>query len=257
LPTLERELQDLQDQVRGWSQSLAKSDLAPAVRSVIENDFSAALQRQRELERQLVEAKALRQRTRAVVEPDQVVTRLNRLAEVLAQNNPTRGNLELSMHIDQIRCHQDGRVIVRTCKLGALAGAVELLADPPARGAEPSAQPDLGSGVKPRRRARLRIDSDDEDLELLRETAVMAADVHRFGGLGPEWFSEDAFQIPRKQYWSDKHAVEVAAKQQETGWSLVKLAARFRKSVPTIRLALKKARSQGQAEDGDSRSPEG
>jgi DNA invertase Pin-like site-specific DNA recombinase len=257
LPTLERELQNLQDQVRGWSQSLAKSDLAPAVRSVIETDCNAGLQRQRELERQLVEAKALRQRTRAVVEPGRVVARLNGLAKVLAQNNPTRGNLELSMHIDQIRCHQDGRVIVRTCKLGALAGSVDLLADMPTRGAEPSARPDLGSGVKPRRRARLRIESDEEDLERLRETAVMAADVHRFGGLGPEWFSEDVFQIPRKQYWSDTHAVEVAAKQQETGCSLVKLAAHFRKSVPTVRLALKKAKSLGQPEDGGSPSPEG
>jgi DNA invertase Pin-like site-specific DNA recombinase len=254
-PALEKEVQDLRDQVRGWSQSLAKSDLPPAVRSVIEKDFNDALQRQRELERQLAERQAPHQGVRAVVEPEQVVARLNRLAEVLAQNNPTRGNLELSMHIDHIRCHKDGLVIVRTCKLGALAGAVELLADLPGGGGEPAAQTGSDSGVRPRRRARRRTDGDDEDLERLWETAVMAADVHRFSRLGPEWFAEDAFRMP--QCWSDEHAVEVATKKQETGWSPVELAAHFGKSAPTIRLALRKASSQGRAEDADSRSAEG
>jgi hypothetical protein len=40
----------------------------------------------------------------------------------LARNNPTLGNLELSMHIDRIDCYDDGKVVLRTCKLGAVRG---------------------------------------------------------------------------------------------------------------------------------------
>ncbi len=65
-----------------------------------------------------------------MVDAQQVVDRLNRLAEVLAAQNPSHTNLELSLHIDAIRCYQDGRVVVRTCKLGGLAGSTDLLARP-------------------------------------------------------------------------------------------------------------------------------
>jgi hypothetical protein len=60
--------------------------------------------------------------------PD-VLSRVEKLADVLAANNPTMGNLELSFHIDRIDCFSDGRVEMRTCKLGALTGAADLVAD--------------------------------------------------------------------------------------------------------------------------------
>jgi hypothetical protein len=248
-PALEKELQDLQDQGRGWLLSLAKPDLPATVRSTIEADLAKLLQRQQELEHQLAEVTALQQQARAVVDPEQVVDRLNRLAEVLAQNNPSRGNLELSLHIDQIRCHQDGRVVVRTCKLGALAGVMGLVSNTPAAEAGPPATLGQDQVATPRRRARLRIDSADENAEELREAAVTVADVHRFAGLGPEWFWEDTIQIPRRTCWSEEHAAEVAARKQETGWSLAKLADHFGKSIPTIRLALKGVEQQRQGKD--------
>jgi hypothetical protein len=49
--------------------------------------------------------------------------------EILAAENPTRGNLELSLHIDSIRCFRGGRVVMRTCKLGALDGVAKLVAN--------------------------------------------------------------------------------------------------------------------------------
>jgi hypothetical protein len=244
-PAPGQELKDLQDRIRGWSQSLAKPDLPPAVRAAIEADFEKALRRRQELEHRQAEIDALRQQTRAVIDAQQVVDRLNRLAEVLAQNNPTRGNLELSLHVEQIRCHQDGRVVVRTCKLGALAGGVELLTGRPTAEARSATPPVQGIAARPRRRARLRIDSAGEDPEALREAAITAADVHRFAGLGPEWFWEDTFYIPCKMCWSEEHAAEVVAKKRETGWPLARLAEHFGKSIPTIRLALKRAAPRG------------
>jgi hypothetical protein len=243
-PALEKELRDLEDQVRGLSQSLAKPDLPPAVRFTIESDLEKLLRRQQEVEHRLAEVNALRQQARAVLDPQPVVDRLNRLDDVLAQNNPTRGNLELSLHIDHVRCYQDGQVVVRTCKLGALAGAVELVGGAKAPEVESPAGLSQGQAATPRRRARLRIDSADEDLKELREAAVTAADVHRFAGLGPEWFWEDAFQLPRKTCWSEEHAAAVAAKKQETGSSLARLAEQFGRSIPTIRRALQLAQEQ-------------
>ena len=90
----------------------------------------------------------------AVVNPQQVVDRLNRLADVLARNNPTRGNVELSLHIDQICCHDDGRVVVRTCKLGALAGTIDLLAGRAVGKTDVPAPREHGRSATPRRRAR-------------------------------------------------------------------------------------------------------
>ena len=47
--------------------------------------------------------------------------------------------------------------------------------------------------------------------------------------------------MPQRRCWSGKHALEVARKLKETGWSQTKLADYFRKSRPTIRRALKLA----------------
>src|SRR5262249_30255209 len=148
------------------------------------------------VERQLTEVEALRRPAAAVVDPEQVVDRLNRLAEVLARGDPTRGNLELSLHIDSIRCYQDARVVVRTCKLGALAGATDLLSQPDAVAPESSAASGEALVAKPRRRAVRRVGEADGDQSELYAAAHAAAAVDRFPGLGPEWFWEDTFHIP-------------------------------------------------------------
>ena len=251
-PALEKEREQLGQQIQGWSLSLAKPDLSPAVRAIIEKNVEVALHRQQEIAGQLAELDALRRRTGTVVEAQQVVDRLNRLAEVLATQNPSRTNLELSLHIDTIRCYQDGRVVVRTCKLGALAGSRELLAQSQDIPAEGTSADSAAMVAKPRRRAVRRVVAEDGEQGELQAAAHQAADVDRFAGLGPEWFWEDTFQMPPKSCWSEKHAQEVAAKKQQTHWSITKLAEYFVRSVPTIRRALSLAQEQNaKADTGD------
>jgi hypothetical protein len=255
-PALEKEREQLRQQIQGWSLSLAKPDLSPAVRAVIEKDMELAVRRQQEVGKQLAEVDALRRQAQAVIDAQQVVDRLNRLAEVLAAQNPSRTNLELSLHIDAIRCHQDGRVVVRTCKLGALAGSTDLLARPQDASPQGAAGDSTAMAAKPRRRAVRRVGDGDGDQAALQAAAHQAADVDRFAGLGPAWFWEDTFQVPRNTCWSEEHAASVAAKKQETGWSLAKLAKHFGKSIPTIRLTLKKAQeAKARHHDGSEPGP--
>jgi hypothetical protein len=240
-PALEQEWRDLEDKKRGWSQSLAKPDLGPALRAAVEAEFEAALVRQQEIERQQAECDQHRQQVDQVVDPRQVVDRLDRLSEILAGSDPTMANLELSLHIDGITCFQDGRVIVRTCKLGALAPASGLLANPAPTAVVPASPSGDGTPrATPRRRARLRV-ADGGDERDLRAAAQAAACVHRFSGLDPAWFWEDTFQVPARACWSDQHAEEVAGVRRREGLTVAKLATHFGKSIPTIREALKKA----------------
>jgi hypothetical protein len=249
-PALEKEREQLRQHIQGWSLSLAKPDLSQGVRAQIEEDMEMAVRRQQEIDQQLAEADAMWQQAQTVVDAQQVVNRLNRLAEVLAGQNPSRTNLELSLHIDCVRCYQDGRVVVRTCKLGALAGSTDLLARPPESAPAGSAGDSAAMVARPRRRAVRRVAADDGNQTELQAAAHQAADVHRFAGLGPEWFWEDDFQIPGYSSWARQNAAAVIAKLQGTGWSKAKLAEHFGKSVPTIREALRMAQErQAQSED--------
>jgi DNA-binding CsgD family transcriptional regulator len=240
-PGLRQELEELRKQTLGWRQSLAKPDLTAALRAVIEQDCGQALQRQRKIEELLAELDVHSRQDRLHVDPQQVVERLERLAEVLASDNPTRGNLELSLHIDQIRCFADGKVVVRTCKLGALAGATALLAGPDAQAAAPPTAPEDGvAKATPRRRALLQVDASGAEARQLRAAAATAADVGRFAELASHWFWEDVYQIPGRTCWAAEHAAEVA-RLRAGGLTLEKLAEHFDKTIPTIRKALRMA----------------
>jgi hypothetical protein len=172
-------------QVQGWLLSLSKPDLSPTVRSLIERDVEEALRRQQEIDRQLSEVDSLQSQAQAAVDPQQVVDRLNRLTEVLAGENPSRTNLELSLHIDSIRCHQDSQVLVRTCKLGVLAGGTELFAGPADEPPPTASEEEAVRKAKPRRRAVRHVEDGEGNQAELQAAAHLAADVHRFAGLGP------------------------------------------------------------------------
>jgi len=58
-----------------------------------------------------------------------VLDRLHCLSAVLAGGNPSALNVELALHIDRIAYYEGGRVVVRTCRLGALAAAANLVRD--------------------------------------------------------------------------------------------------------------------------------
>jgi predicted Rdx family selenoprotein len=232
------ELQQLLGQQAGWSQSLAKVDLAPSLRSVIEANWERALARQHEIEATLAEQDSRQQRVGELLDPQQVVGRLDKMPEVLALNNPTLGNLELSLHIDRIDCYQDGKVVMRTCKLGALTGAVEILATTNVQQVAPTdTNGDAAKQAKPRRRARLRVDGGTD----VKAAANTAADPDRFAGLGEEWFWEDTFQIPEKTWPFQEMAIAVATERLLAERTHEELAETFGVTVPTIRKAIKYA----------------
>lgn len=186
-----------------------------ALREVIEKDWSAALERQHEIEAELTEEAQEKLRSEQLVEPQQVIDRLDRLANVLATNCPTRGNLELSLHIDRIVCHRDARVILRTCKLGIMPEAVELLAIPIVKPL--GERPQDTERSRPRRRGH-RMMEDDSEVDL-RAQANFIADPDRFVGLRDEWFWIDEFVIPASSSWAADNAEVVFRRRQATRFS--------------------------------------
>lgn len=238
-PALEQELSQLNASAAGWSKSLGNRELAPALRTVIEADWAAALDRVAEIEALLAAENVDQEQAEALVEPDQVLCRLNKLASVLAQNSPTLGNLELSLHIDRIQCSADGEVTMRTCKLGSLPDGVAMLAESP----QPAAGTDSGAGnskppPKPRRRGRLRVDESDDDDEELEAARDFVTDPRRFAGLGDEWFWMDRFQVPDGPLsWVARNAEAVFQRRQEARLSFDKLGDEFGVSGPTARAA--------------------
>ena len=176
-------------------------------------------------------------RTRSFLETE-VAKRLKRLAEVLAANNPTLGNLELSLHIDRIDCFSDHRVVMRTCRLGSLAGVAGLLRED--RREETLSRSSAGIHVvKPRRRAKLRLDHLDGEAAEIEAAAELAIDPARFGGLDERWFWIDAFQMPGKQSWAKRHAADVWRLRCVEKITWAEIGRRLGKTMPTLRQALK------------------
>jgi hypothetical protein len=243
-PQLEAEHAHLQQQLQGWSLSLAKTDLSVALRALITKDAEAAVQRQQEIETELGQLDALRRFTEGEKQVEKAAEQLSRLADALDAQNQSWTNLELSLHIDAIRCYQDGRVMVRTCKLGALPDYVHFFDRPDDVTSEPDMPDSAAIPARPRRRARRRVVVEHDDPAELRAAAHVAADVDRFAGLGPEWFWEDTLQPVKKLSWAEEYAARVLARQKETGWSLAKLAKEFGKSRPTIKSAIDHAETQ-------------
>lgn len=234
-PALEHELKQIKENAQGWSTSLANSKLPLALREVIEKDWSAALERQHEIEAELSELTQKGNFTEQLVEPQQVIDRLDRLADVLATSGPTRGNLELSLHIDRIVCHRDDRVILRMCKLGIMPDAVELLAMPIVKPL--GERPQNTERSRARRRGKLRVIDDDAEVDL-RAQANFIADPDRFAGLGDEWFWIDEFVIPAPTSWVKENADAVFQRRQATRFSYAKLALEFGVTSPTIGAAI-------------------
>lgn len=244
-PGWEKERQSLEAKVTGLSQSLCKPDLNSSVRAALEQEFEGALAIKNEIDARFIEYTNRQRNVADLLDPAQVVQQLNRLEAALAANNPTLGNLELSLHIDRINCYADGKVVIRSCRLGALAPAIDLLSDDHEEEHVDGGKAIDGNGakrVKPKRRARLRTDPLAPDAAAQKAAAHIAADPDRFAGLGEEWFWEDLFNIPEKTYWAKEHAAEVA-RMRATGLTHEQLAKRFGKTMPTIRSALLLANS--------------
>lgn len=234
---LEAELAGTIKSIAGWSKTLADPDLHQGLREVIEGQMAKAIDARKDLEARLRELEAKRVSRRRLADPVGVAERLNRLGELLCSGNPTRTNLELALHIESIRCFDDGRAEVKTCKLGAMSGAANLVADlgPARNGAEEEATD--GVRIRPRRLGRRRPDPGDASADA-RALVEEALDPERFARLGPEWFWTDVLRPPEKLCWSSENASAVARSRAE-GKTHAELAEQFGVTVPTIRKALR------------------
>jgi hypothetical protein len=205
MPPLEDEKRSLENQISGWSQSLAKPDLPGNLRSHLEQQYEAALERIADVEQSIEERLVESQTIHLVTDPAAVAERLNRLAEVLAGNNPPLGNIELAHHIDRIDCYADGKVVVRTCKLGALTGGVELFkqceSSTNGQSAGVKARPDA---VVPRRLTRRRVDTGEAPTDEQKSRAIWATDPQRFARLDERWFEERVYEIPQRLSWAEE-----------------------------------------------------
>lgn len=235
-PALEKELEDIQLCIQGWLASLANHKLATAVRVAIESQWEKATERQQEIEAELSSMQNEASYVEDLVQPEQVLDSLNRLADVLATNNPTRGNMELSMHIDRIVCSRDRKVTMRMCKLGIMPDAVRMFSAPGVGTRSDGAGGDTRS--RSRRRGKLRVIDEGNEVDLLAQ-ANFIANSERFAGLGDEWFWTDEFQIPVSTSWASENATAVFHRRQETLFSFRKLADEFKVTPPTIRAAIR------------------
>ena len=244
-PRLGEELKSLEEQIRGYSQTLANPNLAGCLRQQLEGDLTTILERKQDIESSLLEANSKSIQAECLVSESEINDRLARLHEVLANNDPTLGNLELSLHLDTIECFVDRTVKVRICKLGASPDVVDILAieESPVENV-PQAEVSAGS-AKPRRRTRRKFFNADRGSLEDRALADFAADPNRFAGLPSEFFWTDVFTFPLNTSWSESHALEVwNFWKAEPGRSKNEVAMYFRKSLPTIRRALKCAEVQ-------------
>ncbi len=237
-PMLERELADLAAKIAGWTQSLAKPDLSAAIRAHVEQEFNAALSRKQKLEVDLTGLAHEVERADKVLNVEGVIDRLLRLSELLGNANPTALNIELSRHVEQILVHPDGRVTMRTHRLGAFEGVTELLAIPAGQAPNRSlnAAGATGNGIVQPRKALLA--RHDTSGSVINGTGGAPRVDLSFTKLPDRWVDEHVVQIPKRHTFAHLRANDVANKKQETGWSNAKLAEHFGVTGPTIRHAL-------------------
>jgi hypothetical protein len=237
---LNHERQQIENQCAGWSQSLANPTLSSGVRTEIEAQYSDAVARRAEIDTDLQEQEFIGVRNQELIERAPILDRLQRLDQVLAENNPTLGNLELSQVIDRIVCRSDRKVVLRMCKLGLLPEAIDVLATEPNGEVPPSdSAPTKKPKTKPRRRTRLRTVGAENGTDA-RALADFVADPQRFSGLGDEWFWIKSFQVPEpKTPWYIANAEAVFCRRQESKLSFDKLAVEFHTTDTTIRAAMK------------------
>jgi DNA invertase Pin-like site-specific DNA recombinase len=234
----QEKLEQLGQQLAGWSMTLGKPHLPAVVRSDIEDRYAQGKQRQQDLLQSVAARKALQECLDRTLDPIAVATALHHLGEVLAGHNPTLGNLELSKHIEVITCYPDGRVEMRGTMLGLFEGAVELLSAGDNRESPAPKDTDLQTPVVPRRRGRLRVPNLSADGKGLAGDADTALDPERFTGLPVSFFWTEPILIEESCSWSEQHAAQVA-QARAAGKTHEQLAALFDVSVPTIRKALR------------------
>jgi DNA invertase Pin-like site-specific DNA recombinase len=238
-PNLERELRHVHNRVMGLRESLANFELAANVRRCLETDLGGLLNREAELQKTVSDDFKPPGSAQELVDPKQVVERLNRLAEVLRSGNPSEVNVELSHFVDRIECAGDGMVTLRTCRLGFAPSAFASVRTP--QFSDQTVQPHDGPGwsdVTTRGTPRRRSIRCVED----RDAAHFVADPNRFEGLPDAWFWTETFRQPKRNAWAEDHADEVYSArltvEGKVRATFPELEKQFGRSKPTLRNAI-------------------
>jgi len=258
-PALHKELESIGKNNGGWSLTLANPKCPSTVRAEIEKHFDASIKRAAEIENRITEIEAAAALTKDAVDPEAVLDRLHRIADLLQNANPTALALELSRHIDRIECYAEGKVEMLTVKTGIFLGITELL----------SRSPDAGRGkvenaleagdvkrINPRRRGKLRVVTTGSSPATATQAEDTGLDPARLAGLAGRFFWKDEPVTLERRCWAAEHALAVSRKLAETGWTQAGLARHFGKSRPTIRHALEMARNMRDGPADDTAPPD-
>jgi len=232
-PLLERELQQIEEKRKGWSESLASSQLSHLVRREIEAQFEKGLHRKQEIESLLDQIDSSDTRVETLVDKTAMLDRISHLHEVLAGANASDMNIELFRHIESIQFHPDLSVTIRATRLGVFDDVAGFLANDSSTDA-----PTDGNHyqVTPRCLSRRRT-TGAESGPLDRPAGL----VDNSRQLPDRWVTKFAFHMPELISWSEEHAIEVA-EQRKSGATHEELAEQFGVTTPTIRQALKHAK---------------
>ena len=244
IPALKSELAEIKGKIEGWKASLADPDLHRSMRQELREESNIGFDRMEDIESILQELDASEVVLDTATGDEEIADSIARLTEAFDGQCPTRMNLELSMHIDKINCYSDGRVVMRTCKIGSTPIAIQWFGNQKER-VETKPAGSNRAKTKPRRRARFRLSADGLiEGDILRDRIRTATDPHRFDSLPDDWFWVDEFQIQKSVPWVRQNAQAVKKRyielEAETGKkpSLTVLAKEFGRSRPTISRAL-------------------
>lgn len=236
---LQAERLEIAKNKEGWQKSIGRPDLAVGLRRNIEDQWKLAEQREADIEQQLQQMESMHIGTKFVVDAAVIREKVSTLHETLSNTNATVMNFELAQHIDRIDCWNDGRVIVRICKLGILPNPSELISHLSNPAGASSAGGSSPTKAKPRKRARLAVESNTSTE--LTQALEFASDPHRFAGLPEDCFWEIELAVRPRQCWAEEFADEVFREWNEgqPKPTLEALAKSYGKSIPTIRKAIR------------------
>jgi len=216
--------------------TLSKPDLSALVRAQVEQQLDIALKRQQEIDVSLELLASGVKHVEEVLDPKAVIQRLRRLEKVLADGNASDINLELAMHIDAIFVHPDGKVVMRSNRLGIFEGVTELLAGNNSDDGPLDDPGDERNGfqIRPRALSRRRTTGPAESSKLVKVDGMIEGHVK----LPEKWVDETVFHMPKLTSWAEDHAEEVFQRRQEAKLSYAKLASEFGVTPPTARAAV-------------------
>lgn len=236
------QIDKLDEQVAGWVTSLGDRDLKAAVRHIVQEKVDEATQERNRLKAELDQLAAAEHSVAQLLNEGEVARKLETLDRELRCSNPTRVHVALAEHVQAISVRSDRTVELQTNQLALLgpdarvlaAEFVEAVHDDDSAGATPS------PGVPLRRRAERRVESD-----VIGHSAIdRVVACHSANAPIPRrWIATDNLVIEKPRPWYQEMAAEVVA-MRALPTTFAKLAKHFRKSVPTIRKAIRYAQSR-------------